>query len=105
MDYKTGKVESRNVKITDWEDLILNYDKSKAFQLLCYALLYDAQTPIHTLKAGILSFKNLNSGMLLFSALNSEIIDKSTLLEYKNVLIKLIQEIFNPEIPFTEKEV
>jgi len=105
VDYKTGKVESRNVKITDWEDLILNYDKSKAFQLLCYALLYDAQTPIHTLKAGILSFKNLNSGMLLFSASNSEIIDISTLLEYKNVLIKLIQEIFNPEIPFTEKEV
>lgn len=105
VDYKTGKVESKNVKITNWEDVITDYDKSKAFQLLCYALLYDAQTPIQTLKAGILSFKNLNSGMLLFSSSNSEIIDKSTLLAYKNVLIKLIQEIFNPEIPFTEKEV
>lgn len=105
IDYKTGKVESRNVKITDWNDLIKNYDKSKAFQLLCYALMIDTIKPIETIKAGIISFKNLNSGTLYFSESKIEAINKSTLLEFKNVLNLLIQEIFNPEIPFLEKEV
>ena len=105
VDYKTGKVELRNVKINDWETLIDDYDKSKAFQLLCYALLYDAYKPLNNIKAGILSFKNLNSGMLLFSTSNSDIIDQNTLSEYKKVLVQLILEIFNPEIPFLEKEV
>tara|TARA_R110002050_G_scaffold16719_1_gene50528 strand:- start:183260 stop:185989 length:2730 start_codon:yes stop_codon:yes gene_type:complete len=105
VDYKTGKVVLNNVKISDWEALISNYDKSKAFQLLCYALLFDAQHPINTIKAGIISFKNLNSGLLNFSFANAQEINQSTLLEFKSVLIKLILEIFNPDIPFTEKEV
>tara|TARA_R110002033_G_scaffold58464_2_gene107883 strand:- start:8870 stop:11599 length:2730 start_codon:yes stop_codon:yes gene_type:complete len=105
VDYKTGKVVLNNVKINDWEVLISNYDKSKAFQLLCYALLYDAQHPINTIRAGIISFKNLNSGLLNFSCANAQEINQSTLLEFKNVLIKLILEIFNTDIPFTEKEV
>ncbi|ADV48605.1 hypothetical protein Celal_1290 [Cellulophaga algicola DSM 14237] len=105
IDYKTGKVESRNVKITAWNDLIENYDKSKAFQLLCYAIMIDKVKPIETIKAGIISFKNLNSGTLYFSEKRTEEINKSTLLEFKNVLDTLIQEIFNPDIPFIEKEV
>ena len=99
------KLTDLKVKINDWEVLISNYDKSKAFQLLCYALLYDAQHPINTIRAGIISFKNLNSGLLNFSCANAQEINQSTLLEFKNVLIKLILEIFNTDIPFTEKEV
>ncbi|WP_233268651.1 PD-(D/E)XK nuclease family protein [Cellulophaga sp. L1A9] len=105
IDYKTGKVESRNVKITDWNEVIENYDKSKAFQLLCYAIMIDTMKPIETIKAGIISFKNLNSGTLYFSEAKTEEINKSTLLEFKSVLDILVQEIFNPEIPFIEKEV
>ncbi len=105
IDYKTGKVEARNVKITDWNDVIENYDKSKAFQLLCYAIMIDTMKPIETIKAGIISFKNLNSGTLYFSESKTEEIHKSTLLEFKSVLDTLVQEIFNPEIPFLEKEV
>ncbi|WP_226989948.1 PD-(D/E)XK nuclease family protein [Cellulophaga baltica] len=105
IDYKTGKVEARNVKITDWNDVIENYDKSKAFQLLCYAIMIDTMKPIETIKAGIISFKNLNSGTLYFSESKTEEINKSTLLEFKSVLDTLVQEIFNPEIPFLEKEV
>ena len=105
VDYKTGKVELRNVKINDWDDLISNYDKSKAFQLLCYSLLFDASYPISIVKAGIISFKNLNSGLLNFSFKNAEEINQSTLLEFKSVLIQMILEIFNPNIPFSEKEI
>ncbi len=105
VDYKTGKVIASDVAISGWEQITETYKKSKAFQLLCYALLYDNQKPIENIKAGIISFKNLNAGILKFNYSRNDIIDKNTLLEYKNVLCLLIQEIFNPEIPFEEKEV
>ncbi|MBU2995772.1 PD-(D/E)XK nuclease family protein [Cellulophaga baltica] len=105
VDYKTGKVMAPDVAITDWEQITESYKKSKAFQLLCYTLLYDNQKPIENIKAGIISFKNLNAGILKFNFSRNDTIDKNTLLEYKNVLCLLIQEIFNPEIPFMEKEV
>lgn len=105
VDYKTGKVDTQNVAITKWEDLIENYDKSKAFQLLCYALMINKNQPINTIKAGIISFKNLNKGTLYFSESKTQEINQNTLLEFKNVLDILVQEIFNPEIPFIEKEI
>lgn len=104
VDYKTGKVVASDVKINSFEEMITEYSKSKAFQLLCYALLYDDKNPIENIKAGIISFKNLNAGILNFKQTTDDI-NQNTLLEYKNVLYKLIQEIFNPDIPFTEKEV
>lgn len=105
IDYKTGKVESKNVKIKDWDAIITNYDISKAFQILCYALLYNDKNPIKIIQAGIVSFKNLNNGILLFNENNNTEITQDTLLDFKKVLSQLIEEIFNPNIAFTEKEV
>lgn len=103
IDYKTGKVEPNNVKIKDWESIIHNYDSSKAFQLLCYALLYNDQKPITNVEAGIISFKNLNKGVLLFNSNTDTQITQNTLTDFKNALFTLIQEIYNPDIPFMEK--
>ncbi len=104
IDYKTGKVEMRNVKINNYDELLSNYDKSKAFQLLCYALLFDAKQPISAITAGIISFKNLSSGFLNFHTANGEVITPNTILEFKSTLMQLILEIGNPDIPFTDKE-
>jgi len=112
IDYKTGKVESKNVEIVNWEDIITDYDYSKAFQLLCYALMFDDKNPIETIQSGIISFKNLNGGFLKFgtkekkgSRNKDNIITKESLTLFQIELKKLILEISNPEIPFTEKEV
>jgi hypothetical protein len=104
IDYKTGKVEPRNVKITDWEELISNYDKSKAFQLLCYALLYSKKHNANLLQAGIYSFKNLSQGFLPFNS-NGTNINPDTLNTFEGYLKGIILEICNPNIPFTEKKV
>ncbi len=101
IDYKTGKVEAKNVKVTDWDNLTTTYDKSKAFQLLCYALMYNSKTPI---EAGIYSFKNLKSGFLSFKA-EDNLISPETLTTFQQHLKKMILEILDPEMPFTEKEV
>ncbi|PRX56778.1 PD-(D/E)XK nuclease family protein [Flagellimonas meridianipacifica] len=103
IDYKTGNTESRDVRIKEWEELILNDKKSKAFQLLCYAYLLNKHNGSSTVTAGIYAIKNLKNGLLQFSFNNNPIINESVLEEFQNQLKALIMEIYNPEIPFTDK--
>ncbi|WP_299487231.1 PD-(D/E)XK nuclease family protein [uncultured Allomuricauda sp.] len=103
VDYKTGRVDPKNVKIPHWDELIADYDKSKAFQLLCYALLFTKEKNVQNLNAGIYSFKNLGQGFLPFTS-EGTLITPETLDNFKTYLEKLILEICNPNIPFTEKE-
>lgn len=112
IDYKTGKVESKNVEIVDWEDVTNDYGYSKAFQLLCYAVMFEAKNTVETLESGIISFKNLNAGLLRFATKPSKgsrakecSITPDTVALFKTELSRLISEICNPNIPLTEKEV
>jgi hypothetical protein len=63
------------------------------------------------IEAGIISFKNLNSGFLKFAKKESTrgkkdtLITNETILAFENELKALIVEICNPDIDFTEKEV
>ncbi|WP_037318154.1 PD-(D/E)XK nuclease family protein [Salegentibacter sp. Hel_I_6] len=114
IDYKTGKVTQDKVEIVDWENLASDYDKySKSFQVLAYTnLLYLEKQLELPVEAGIISFKNLKGGFLKFtkkdkprakikeSAINGEIMES-----FQIELKKLITEICDPTIPFTEKEI
>lgn len=104
IDYKTGKVLPKNVTVSDWEEVITDYDKNKAFQLLCYALMFAHSHGASSMEAGIYSFKNLSGGYLPFKK-NGTIIDQQVLEEFKDSLASLLLDMFNPAIPFTEKEV
>lgn len=113
IDYKTGKVERRNVEIMDWDILTEEYQYSKAFQLLCYGLMFFKTNPKENLsiQAGIISLKNFAEGTLLFAQKESargtknHIINNEVISDFEQVLGKLITEICNPKIPFIEKEV
>lgn len=112
IDYKTGKVESKHVEIVDWEEIISEHTYSKAFQLLCYALMYSNKNPIDKIESGIISFKNLKAGLLRFatkdkkgSRVKDRVITQETLIFFIDKLKELISEICDPEIAFTEKEV
>ena len=112
IDYKTGNVTSSQVEIVDWEDVITDYNYSKAFQLLCYAIMYNNSKPIGNIEAGIISFKNLSSGLLKFAVKEKKgsrnkdnSITQDTIAQFMESIKSLIFEIGNPEIPFTEKEV
>lgn len=115
IDYKSGKVEQRDVEIINWEDLTSDYKKySKSFQLLSYAfMLHQNKEIVLPLTAGIISFKNLQGDYVLnFSkkdkngsyANKDVLINEDTLLNYYKSLKDLILEIFNPAIDFIEKE-
>jgi ATP-dependent exoDNAse (exonuclease V) beta subunit len=103
IDYKTGKVEPKNVKISDWDELITNYDKAKAFQLLCYAYLYAKNHDFYSGVAGIYSFKNLSQGLFRFTEDKNALIDHQTLAKFEQQLHSLVKEICNVQIPLTEK--
>lgn len=112
IDYKTGNTQAAQVELVDWDILISDANQNKAFQLLCYALIYSANHNVTTLEAGIISFKHLNAGIFHFAAKEKKgartkhtSITENTLALFTDKLYQLVAEICNPAVPFTEKEV
>jgi len=103
IDYKTGLLEAYKLIFNDYNELI-EKKKKEAFQLLCYCLMYSYQNKeTNNLEAGIISFKNMNHGLISLKKSNTSHYDSNELNEFKKTLDNLIEEIFNPEIPFEEK--
>lgn len=113
IDYKTGKAVTKNLEIIGWQDIIEDATYNKAFQILCYALLIHKQTGLNSFKAGIISFKNLQAGVLPFAtkdkngngAVKEHIIDQEVLDLFSHALEKLIVEIFDKNQNLQEKEI
>lgn len=105
IDYKTGKVESKDLRINeDLGVLITDFKFSKAFQVLTYALFFEDQlSPQTAINSGILSFKNLNGEYLWLEYAKNKAIEASTLTEFKQVLSCLLSEILDINHPFEEK--
>ena len=105
IDYKTGKVDSHQLKIKDWSLLTTDEKYTKSFQILTYAYMYKLNylktLDGKALESGIISFKNLKSG---FMKLNGSVITDDTLEAYFAELNQLIVQIFDKNIPFEEKE-
>ena len=105
IDYKTGKVEQKQLNINDWDKLLTNHKYSKAFQVLLYAYMYVSMQNISIdkfpLETGIVSFKNLKEG---FMKVNNSVTTMVELNRFEITLKNLLQEILNIEIPFVENE-
>ncbi len=109
MDYKTGKVEQKNLTLKTWENLTENPKNDKIIQLLCYALMYAKTSQTQNIETGIFSFKNVKSGFMPFK-LNFEKQEIKTatpqiLESFEQEIIILLQEILNPKIDFIEKTI
>ncbi len=106
IDYKSGKVEANQVKLSQWEGLTTHLKNDKIIQLLCYALMYADQKNLETLEAGIYSFKNRREGFLFFGVREGRTVDHaitpSVLTAFRDELIELILLILDPETPFVE---
>ncbi len=115
IDYKTGRVEQLQVELIEWNTITTDYNKySKSFQVLMYAYIMHKSKIINLpVEAGIISFKNLNSGVLKFAkknkagsgAIKNTLITKDTLDCFALQLKQLILDICNPNKPFTEKDI
>src|SRR5690606_4188040 len=114
IDYKTGKVDQKQLEIIDWDELTTDYDKyAKPFQVLMYASMLLDQKPVNgSVEAGVISFKNLKPGFLKFGKKTGSrdkhvnyLIDHKTLEDFQIQLKNLILEICDPNVPFIEKEI
>ncbi len=106
IDYKTGKVEDKEVAFTEYDELVDDPKKAKAFQLLMYAYLYLKMNPQYVgfdVVAGNFSFKNLKPGLLKvgkkIGRSKKEVlkIDNSVLDEFEQQLEIVLYKILNDD--------
>jgi len=111
IDYKTGKVESGQLKMNDFSLIMENYKYTKAMQVMLYSYMFSVTSniPINELQSGIISFKNLNAGFLKMNFTEQYggkdyQVTKERITDFMEVINGLILEILNPEIPFKQNE-
>jgi CRISPR/Cas system-associated exonuclease Cas4 (RecB family) len=107
IDYKTGKVEKKNVVLSTWDGLTNDIKNDKIIQVLAYAYMFENEAQGLPIEAGILSFKNLKEGFLPFSfKVGKEVvatIDQTILNDYVEQIVLLLKEIYTASVPFEEK--
>jgi len=111
IDYKTGKVEDKEVTFTEYDELVDDPKKAKAFQLLMYVYLYLKMNPQFIgfdVVAGNFSFKNLKPGLLKvgkkIGRSKKEVlkVDNSVLDEFEQQLEKVLYKIVNDDFEQTQ---
>lgn len=106
IDYKTGKVEKNTLKIDTLNPLFNDPKYNQAFQLLCYALMKKKKgTPVN--QVGILAIKKTKDNVYILQGKNGlqNPCSDDLLNEFETKLIRLYEEILNPDIPFTDSGV
>lgn len=102
VDYKTGKVEQKQLILTDMSALELSTDFEKVFQLLSYAWLYGVESselPV----VGIRSFKNNKAGFMPLQISGNSELNAAHIAHFEYLLVQLLKEIYAPDLPFTQK--
>lgn len=107
VDYKTGKVEQRNVTLKEWNGLTEDIKNEKIIQVLAYAFMYENEANGQEIEAGIISFKNLKTGFMPFQFKREKEVAATVTAEimenYLEQIVVLLQEILNVDLPFEEK--
>jgi PD-(D/E)XK nuclease superfamily len=106
IDYKTGKVETRNVTLKSWNGLTDDIKNDKIIQVLAYAFMFENKSDL-LIEAGIISFKNLKTGFLPFifkeDKIANSVINESVIENYLSQIVLLLNEILDEYYPFHER--
>lgn len=105
VDYKTGNVGI--LSIGSFTELRENTRKKEAFQLATYAWLYLHQHPeIKKVAPGIFALRSISAGVqsLRIGKTGETQTDIAGLTDYRDMLYDLLEEIFNPQVPFEQTD-
>lgn len=104
IDYKSGKVTESSLKISNWEEVITDEKKDKAFQILCYAYMLKEDIVLTGAQAGIYGLKQINTGFMAFKdTTNSKgkaptLIGDDVLTKFEAQLSDLLHSLYNKEL-------
>jgi hypothetical protein len=106
LDYKTGKVEPKNMVLESFDEMI-DIKFEKVIQVLAYAFLYEPNAAGRLMEAGIISFKNMKEGFMPFTLKSdgkqvTRLVTPEVLSDYTAQLANLLSVILDEEVPFEE---
>lgn len=100
IDYKSGKVEERDLRV-DKTDINLLDVKDKWFQVILYAWLYQRQSGCaNPCLSGIQPLSRLDSPLLPVSWGGEELLTADRMAHFGDLLSQLLADLMNPAIPF-----
>ena len=109
IDYKTGNINESDLSFTLWEELRLKTKKSALFQVLLYAYILKNEFKQKDVIAGVIPLKTFKNSFLAVTQKenirNKNILKmkEEVLIHFEKELFELVNEIFDPLIPFQEK--
>jgi RecB family exonuclease len=104
IDYKTGKVEIKDLKIDSISNFHEKDEPGKLLQVLTYALMYSdmQQIPPGQLISGIISLRKSSSYLIKTDIDKNDYIDNALLSDFKKELKKIVGSIFDTSEPFDQ---
>jgi len=101
VDFKTGGVDKKELKLNEWDELLNDPVKIKSLQLLVYAYLYAREFNASLPETGIISFRHLNSGFMgvFLPAKTSD-----PVLEIEHILKQILQDVFDDSKTFSQTD-
>ena len=108
-DYKSGSAEKKNVEVKEWDSLVSDPGLDMAFQLLMYVFLLRKRSGEHyAATAGIVPLRKLNAGPVLLKVPGEgeirALIGAEDLSAFRGILLRILTEIYDPNVPFTQTE-
>ena len=101
IDYKTGSYKPKKLNDYNFQNLFNDPEFKEFFQTYFYSLMYLAKYSDKEVMAGIYSLRNISEGLKF---IQDGSMNKSTINNFTEGLKKLLAEIYNPGIPFSQTE-
>lgn len=105
IDYKTGRADDSELRLSEWEVLQEHPGVDKSFQLLMYALMYarSGKPVTEQLLSGIITFRELKAGLkTVRTPGRSGTLDAEALAAFEAELLRLLQRLFDEKKPFVQ---
>jgi CRISPR/Cas system-associated exonuclease Cas4 (RecB family) len=102
IDYKTGKVEPRDLLLKSIDDLVEEKGYDKIFQLLTYTWMFRQMQSETNVESGIVSLRNLTRGFMRVKSESAPESEFDLMESYQTQLVKLLEEMFDPQTAFEQ---
>ena len=105
IDYKTGMVDKKELKVEDLSLVFTEPDLNKSFQLLTYSYLFNKNnTGADKITAGIFSLRKFTAGLFTLQLTDSNFVNEDIINEFESGLKSLMLNVFDKNTPFTQTE-